>query len=80
MSGINITISKTLLPDSEMAKAKPLVGFDYGDSLYHIMLLPDAGGAIGIMREGDKFCARITLDSFAEFCEKARATHVQGKA
>jgi len=43
--------------------------FDFGDD----------GGAIGIQREGDNFCARITLDSLAHFNWQA-AQQRQGAA
>ena len=79
---LNIPMKKMLLPESTLAEAKPLVGFDCDNELYHVMLFPmgDDGGAIGIMREGDNFCARISLDSLAAFNREAKALHIEGKS
>jgi len=75
---LNIPVEKTLFADGDMASAKPLVGFDHGSDVYHVLLFPDDGGAIGVLREGDNFCARLTLDSLVAFHQQAKATHVQG--
>ena len=75
---LNIAVGKTLLPDGALKDAKPLVGFDHGDDLYHVVLFQEGGGAIGIVREGDTFCARLSLDSLVSFHQQAKATHVQG--
>jgi hypothetical protein len=77
---LNMPLKKMLLPDG--TRLKPLVGFDYGDDLYHVVLFDfgDDGGAIGIVREGDNFCARITLDSLVEFNRQAKAQHIDGTA
>lgn len=79
---LNIPMKQMLLPESTLSEAKPLVGFDYDGALYHVLLFPmgEDGGAIGILREGDNFCARISLDSLAEFNKQARAQHIQGSA
>lgn len=63
------------LQPSDIAGAKPLLGFDYGPDLFHVLAFDfgDDGGAIGIWREGDEFCARITLDALAEFWANAKA-------
>jgi hypothetical protein len=70
-----IPMKAVALPHSDLSRAKPLLSFDYDGHLHHVLLFDfgDDGGAIGIMREGDKFCARITLDALAEFNEHARA-------
>lgn len=78
MSGLNLPISKVLLPEASLAEAKPLVGFDLGDDIFHVMLFPQGGGSIGIMKEGDNFCARLSLDSLAAFYLQAKAAHIQG--
>lgn len=78
---LNIPMKKMLLPEGSLADAKPLVGFDLGEDLYHVLLFPmgEDGGAIGIMREGDNFCARISLDSLAAFHHEAKALHIEGQ-
>lgn len=75
---MKIEMDRVLLPEATLAQAKPLVGFDKGDHLYHVLLfdLGDAGGAIGVWREGDDFCARVTLDALAEFHATAKAEHI----
>lgn len=75
---LNIPVGKTLLVEGDMAKAKPLVGFDHGEDIYHVLLFPEGGGAIGVIREGDNFCARLSLDSLVAFHQQAKATHAQG--
>lgn len=66
------------LPPQTLEEAKRLMGFDYGDALYHVLLFDfgEDGGALGIWREGDDFCARITLDALAEFNAQAKAAHL----
>lgn len=70
------------LPKSDLARAKRLMGFDYGPDLFHVLCFDfgDDGGAIGIWREGDEFCARITLDALAEFWASAKAAGAIAKA
>jgi hypothetical protein len=80
MSGLNIPVSKTLLAPSSLDDAKPLVGFDLGDELFHVVLFPENDGSIGIFKDGENFCARIMLDALVEFWRQARASHVQGNA
>jgi hypothetical protein len=77
-----IPLKPVLLPPSDLRRAKRLLGFDYGADIIHVLAFDfgDDGGAIGIWREGDNFCARITLDALAVFYEQAKATHMQGKA
>jgi hypothetical protein len=79
---INIPMKKVLLPQSDLARATPLLGFDYGPNLYHVLAFDfgDDGGAIGIWREGDNFCARISLDALAAFHAQAEAGHTEGSA
>jgi hypothetical protein len=77
---LNIPMKKMLLPEATLAEAKPLLGFDYGEHMYHIFAFDfgDDGGAIGILREGDNFCARISFDALAIFNQQARAAHIEG--
>ena len=77
-----IPMKPVLLPESDLARAKFLLGFDDGDDIIHVLAFDfgDDGGAIGIWREGDNFCARITLDALAAFNLEARALHIQGNA
>jgi hypothetical protein len=72
---LNIPMTQVLLDPQVLSEAKPLVGFDYGEHLYHVLLFPmgDDGGAVGVWREGSNFCARITLDALAAFAEQANA-------
>ena len=79
---LNIPLKKMLLPPATLGQAKRLLGFDYGPDIYHVLAFDfgDDGGAIGIWREGDNFCARITLDSLAEFHAQAKAMHIEGAA
>lgn len=71
-----------LLSEKLMAQAKPLVSFDSGDDLYHILLFDfgDDGGAVGVLREGDDFCVRISLDALATVNSNARLIHVDQAA
>lgn len=75
-----IQLHKMLLPDGTLDQAKFLLGFDYDGSLYHVIAFDfgDDGGAIGIWKEGDEFCARISLDAMAEFNAMAKAEHIVG--
>jgi hypothetical protein len=68
------------LPAQTLAQAKPLMGFDFGERLYHVLAFDfgDDGGAIGIWREGSDFCARISLDALAEFAESAERGRPNG--
>jgi hypothetical protein len=70
---MNIEMTQVLLPQQDLDEAKPLVGFDHGEHIYHVLLFPitDDGGAIGVWRQGSNFCARITLDSLVAFAEQA---------
>ena len=71
---MDIEMQPMPLPFGIPAEAKFLMGFDYADAIYHVLAFNfgDDGGAIGIWREGDNFCARISLDSLAAFCDHAR--------
>lgn len=80
MNAMSIPVGKTLLAPGDMKKAKRLVGFDLGEDLFHIVLFPDGDGSIGIIKDGENFCARLTLDSLAAFYNKAKAEHIQGAA
>jgi hypothetical protein len=64
-----------MLPPQTLDQAKRLCGFDFDDDMYHVLLFDfgDDGGALGIWREGDDFCARIPLDSLVNFCMIAKA-------
>jgi hypothetical protein len=77
---LNIPMNKMLLPESALSQAKPLLGFDLGEDIYHVLAFDfgEDGGAIGIWREGDNFCARISLDSLAAFNQQARAMEIHG--
>lgn len=70
---MHIPMKAVPLPETDIARAKPLLGFDYDGQLYHVLVFDfgDDGGAIGILREGDNFCARISLDSLAQFNQQA---------
>ncbi len=70
---LNIPMKSINLPQSDIARAKPLLGFDYGEHLFHVLAFDfgDDGGAVGIWREGSAFCARISLDALAEFWSHA---------
>lgn len=66
--GLNIPMQPIKLPQSVIDSAIRLMGFDYGPDLFHVLCFDFGdGGAIGIWREGDEFCARISLDALAEF-------------
>ena len=77
---MKIPVTKVLMPES--AKETMLMGFDYGDDIYHVMAFDfgDAGGALGIWKEGENFCARISLDSLVAFNLEAKAMHIQGSS
>lgn len=74
---MQIETTPILMPEN--ADIKPLLGFDCHDGLYHLVAF-DFGndGALGILREGDNFCARISLDAVAEFWRQAKAEHKTG--
>lgn len=78
---MKIPVTKVLMPEAS-EDPKMLLGFDYGDDIYHVMAFDfgDAGGALGIWKEGDNFCARISLDSLVAFNLEAKAMHIQGGA
>ncbi len=78
---INIPLKKVLLPEAARKDVKPLMGFDYGDDIYHVIAFDfgDSGGALGILREGDNFCARISLDDLVTFNRQAKAMHIEGQ-
>lgn len=75
-----IPVSRVLLPEN--APIQELFGFDYGDALYHVFLFDfgDDGGAVGIRRDDEPFCARISLNALAEFNLQLCATHMEGRA
>ena len=77
----DIELRKMLLPPATLAAAKPLMGFEYGDDIYHVLAFDFGGdgGALGIWREDDDFCARISLNALAEFANVAKALHVEGR-
>ncbi len=74
---MKLEFKKMPLPVQTLDQAKRLLGFDYGDDMYHVLAFDfgDDGGAIGIWKEGDDFCARISLDSLAEFNRVAKQEH-----
>ena len=74
---MKIEFRKMPLPEQTLAQATRVLGFDYGDHLYHVLVFDfgDDGGAIGIWKEGDDFCARISLDALAEFNRIAKLEH-----
>jgi len=69
-----LEFKKMPLPVQTLDRAKRLLGFDYGKDFYHVLGFDfgEDGGAIGIWKEGDDFCARISLDSIAEFAIAAK--------
>lgn len=77
---MNIPLKKVLLPESALKDAKPLLGFDYGEDIYHVLAsdFGHDGGALGIWREGDDFCARISLNDLVTFNRQAKAMNIQG--
>ena len=74
---MKIEFRKMPLPEQTLAQATRVLGFDYGAHLYHVLVFDfgDDGGAIGIWKEGDDFCARISLDALAEFNRIAKLEH-----
>ena len=48
--------------------------------IYHVLAFDfgDDGGAIGVWREGDAFCARISLDALAMFNRQAAVEYSEG--
>jgi len=77
---LDIKIKKQLLPVQTLDQAKRLVQFDYDNALYWILLFNfgDDGGALGIWKEGDDFCARLSLDTLADFNRRAKADYTSG--
>jgi hypothetical protein len=73
MAALNIPMKSIKLPQATIDSAIRLMGFDYGEHLFHVLAFDfgDDGGAIGIWRDGSKFCARISLDALAEFWHSA---------
>ncbi len=82
LPGLSVPMQAIKLPKPDIDRAKPLMGFDYGPDLFHVLCFDfgDDGGAIGIWREGDDFCARISLDALAEFWGNAKAAGAIAKA
>lgn len=76
MADLNIPVKSVKLPTSDLLRAKRLMGFDYGTDIFHVLCFDfgDDGGALGIWRQGDQFCARISLDALAEFWRVAKAS------
>jgi hypothetical protein len=74
MPALNIPMKSIKLPQSDVARAKPLLGFDFGEHLFHVLAFDfgDDGGAVGVWREDSEFCARISLDALAEFWIQAQ--------
>lgn len=81
---MKIDLKKVLLPVPNNADEEPkmLLGFDYGDDIYHVMAFDFGanGGALGVMREGDNFVARISLDALVAFNREASALQIEGHA
>jgi hypothetical protein len=73
MPALNIPMKSIKLPQSDFRESKSLMGFDYGEHLFHVLCFDfgDDGGAIGVWREGSEFCARVSLDALAEFWAQA---------
>jgi hypothetical protein len=69
-----VELEQMPLPQRSLDQAKRLLGFDFGDAIYYVLAFDfgDDGGAIGIWKEGDNFCARISLDALAEFHARAK--------
>lgn len=79
---LNIPMRRMQMPKGSKPPVR-LMGFDYGEHLFHLLAFDfgDDGGAVGVWREGDNFCARISLDALAEFWNTAKdADGVKGKA
>ena len=74
---LNIPVRPMQMPQGGKPPVR-LMGFDFGPHLFHLLAFDfgDDGGAVGIWREGDSFCARISLDALAEFWKSAK----EGKA
>lgn len=70
---LNIPVRPMQMPQDGKPPVR-LMGFDYGEHVFHVLAFDfgDDGGAIGIWREGDNFCARISLDALAEFWQGAK--------
>lgn len=81
-SGLDIPVVPVKMPQSAIDSAIPLMGFDFGPDLFHLLAFDfgNDGGAIGIYRKGDDFCARISLDALAEFWLRANGNAAIAKA
>lgn len=58
-----------ILSARALAEAKRLLAFDYEGALYHVIAFDfeaQDGGAIGVVREGDTVCVRLSLDALAQ--------------
>lgn len=81
---MKVDVTKVLLPVPTCAEDEPkmLLGFDYGNDIYHVIAFDfgDSGGALGILREGDNFVARISLNALVAFNRQASALHIEGNA
>lgn len=68
-------VTKVSIPQDALRPSAALLEFDYGGALYRVFAFdfnaPD-GGALGVWRQGDDFCARISLDALAEFNREAK--------
>lgn len=82
LTGINIPMQPIQLPQSSIDNAIRLMGFDFRGDLFHVLAFDfgDDGGAIGIWREGDEFCARISLEALAVFWLTAKESANAGSA
>lgn len=78
---LSIPMRAIKLQPSALDSAKRLMGFDYGPDIFHVLCFDygDDGGAIGVWRQGDEFCARISLDALAEFWASAKANVQPGE-
>jgi hypothetical protein len=79
---MQIQMHKMIFKHQELGQAKRLMGFDHEGAIYHLLCFDfgDDGGAIGIWKEGDDFCARISLDDLANFNRQAKAEFIEGHA
>lgn len=70
---LNVPVRQMQMPQGGKPPVR-LMGFDYGPHLFHLLAFDfgEDGGAVGVWREGDKFCARISLDSLAAFWQQAK--------
>lgn len=67
---LSIPVEGMALPE---IPGMPLMGFDINGEIFHVLGFDfgDAGGAIGIWKEGTNFCARLSLESLAAFWKEA---------